>query len=69
MGIFIAMIIASVILLIVDPKFGAFVCLLALLSGLIQWKHQKEESDKEEKKSANKKTSPHKKSTRPRKKH
>ncbi len=69
MGIFIAMIIASVILLIVDPKFGAFVCLLALLSGLIQWRHQKEEAKKEEKNSSKKKSSTHKKSTRPRKKH
>lgn len=63
------MIVASAILLIYDPKFGAFVCLLALLSGLIQWKHQKDKTNEKEKNSSKKKATSHKKSTRPRKKH
>ncbi len=68
MGIFIAMIVASVILMLFDPKFGAFICLLALLSGLIQWRHQKEK-DKVVQKDKMKKAGPKKKSTRPHKKH
>ncbi len=67
MSIFIAMIIASVILLILDPKFGAFVCLLAILSGMIQWRHQKGESITKASVSKNK-SQPKKKSTRPHKK-
>ncbi len=67
MGIFIAMIIASVILLLVDPKFGGFVCLLALLSGAIQWQHQRKQKEQEQKE-ASKKSGQKKKSTRPRKK-
>ncbi len=68
MGIYIAMIVASVILMIIDPKFGAFVCLLAVLSALIQWRHQKEKAAAQDK-SAKKKSNSKKKSNRPRKKH
>ncbi len=66
MGIIIAMILASVILMAFDPKFGAFAMLLAIMSGLIQWKNQKDKAAKAESVS---KQPRKKKSTRPHKKH
>ncbi len=66
MGIIIAMLLAAVVLMAFDPKFGAFAMLLALMSGLIQWKNQR---DKAKKAQSEAKKPRKKKSTRPHKKH